>query len=147
MPKKKGAKKKGKKGGGDTAEKRTLIISEDMQEYAKIIKLLGDRRINVVLTDSSESLAVIPGRFRKRCWMKVGDVILVSRRDFQEGKLDVVYKYKDDEIRKLCKHGEIPNFFLDAGAIRGVDEDGGFIIGNVDSDEEAEDTKFDFEDI
>ena len=40
----------------------------------------------VTLPDKSETLAVIPGRFRKRCWMKVGDIIIISRRAFEVGK-------------------------------------------------------------
>jgi len=150
MPKK-GGKKKGKKKGSQTTEKRALTIAGDMQEYAKIMKLLGDRRITVVLPDSSEMLALIPGRFRKRCWMKVGDVIVVSRREFQNNRVDVVYKYKPDEIRKLCKQGEIPSFFMDSGATQGEGgEDGGFTIGNYDSDDELPIKKmeeFDFENI
>ena len=85
MPPKKGGKKckKGKNGktAGEPAEKRLLVMKEDMEEYAKILKPLGDRRMTVVLPDSSESMAIIPGRFRKRCWMLVGDLVLVSRRE------------------------------------------------------------------
>ena len=65
-----------------------------------------------MLPDKSEMLAVIPGRFRKRCWMKVGDILIVSRREFQATKLDVIHKYNDEETRKLAKDHEIPEFFL-----------------------------------
>lgn len=112
MPAKKSKKNKSRK---QTAgpEKRVLILKGEMEEYAKIMKTLGDRRMTVILPDSVEFLARIPGRFRKRCWMTPGDVVLVSRRSFQDDKLDILYKYNDEEKRKLHKKGEIPPFFLD----------------------------------
>ena len=75
--------------------------------------MLGDRRIMVMLPDKTEVMAIIPGKFRKRCWMKNGDTLIVSRRDFQESKWDVCYKYNEDEVRLLIKKDEIPSFFVD----------------------------------
>jgi translation initiation factor 1A len=145
MPKKKkGGKKKGKS--SQTTEKRPLTLREEMQEYAKITTTLGDRRMTVVLPDSSEIMALIPGRFRKRCWMSVGDVVLISRRDFQDTKVDIVHKYNSDELSKLFKKGEIPAFFMDTEAKREEDECCGFTIGNNDEgDENGKDKDFDFE--
>ncbi len=40
--------------------------------------------------------------------MNVGDVILLSLRDFQEGKGDIILKYSSDEARSLKSLGEIP---------------------------------------
>ena len=71
MPKK-GGKKKNKKNSGPVGTKRVLIYKGDMEEYAQMTKMLGDRRIIVMLPDKTETMAIIPGRFRKRCWIKVG---------------------------------------------------------------------------
>jgi translation initiation factor 1A len=106
-------KKGGKKNNSSNTEKRTLLYKDDMQEYAKMTKMLGDRRIMVMLPDKTEVMAIIPGKFRKRCWMKNGDTLIVSRRDFQESKWDVCYKYNEDEVRLLIKKDEIPSFFVD----------------------------------
>lgn len=111
MPKNK---KKGKnnKNKNSDAPRRTLLIKEELQEYGKISKLLGDRRVRVILIDTSEILGIIPGRFRRRCWMRDGDIILVSRRDFQADRVDILHKYTDSEARQLAKMSEIPPFFL-----------------------------------
>lgn len=106
-------KKGGKKNNSSNTEKRALLYKDDMQEYAKMTKMLGDRRIIVMLPDKTEVMAIIPGKFRKRCWMKNGDTLIVSRRDFQESKWDVCYKYNEDEVRLLIKKDEIPSFFAD----------------------------------
>jgi len=111
MPKKGG--KKNNKNNGNNIEKRQLLYKDDMQEYAKMTKMLGDRRIMVMLPDKTEVMAIIPGKFKKRCWMKAGDTLIVSRRDFQESKWDVCYKYNEDEVRVLIRKDEIPPFFAD----------------------------------
>jgi len=113
-------------------QKRSLEFKDDMQEYAKIEKSLGDSRVIVVLPDSTKKMAIIPGRFRKRCWMKIGDIILISYREYQTEKLDVCYKYDADEARLLLEYNEIPSFF------------GG--IGTGEESKTEEDSCFDFED-
>mgnify|MGYP001329172382 CR=1 FL=1 len=107
-------KKNQKKTSSQFVEKRNLIYKDDMQEYGLMLKALGDRRISVQLVDKTEIMAIIPGRFRKRCWFKAGDVIIVARRDFQQDKFDVVYKYNEEETKQLIKTFEIPEFFKDS---------------------------------
>jgi len=131
MPIKKGGKKKSKF--SDMAAKRSLTLREDMQEYAKIVNTLGDRRMSVMFPDGSEKLALIPGRFRKRCWMVVGDIVLISHRDFQDNKVDIIHKYTSNEIHKLSKLGEIPTFFMNSEADQNDSELlGGITIGTED---------------
>jgi translation initiation factor 1A len=140
----KGGKKKGKRNNAATlAPKRALIYKEELEEYAQVSKLLGDRRLMVTLPDKSETLAIIPGRFRKRCWMKVGDVVIVSRREFEVGKMDIIYKYNDDEIRKLIKDKEIPEYFTDTLASNNSDNEE--VDFEWDEDGEEEDEKDIFE--
>ena len=110
MPAKKKKKKRHKK--PRAAVKRALVFKTFQEEYAVITKKLGDRRMLVQMPGSgSETMGIIPGRFRKRCWFDIGDVCLVSQREFQEGKVDIIYKYTSDEARDLCRVGEIPAQF------------------------------------
>ena len=125
-------KKRGKnsKNKGKIAPKRVIQFKDDMQEYVLMTKMLGDRRIMVRLPDTSEKMAIIPGRFRKRCWMKPGDVLLASYREFQANKLDIVHKYTTDEIRKLVGLDEIPSFFLDnvSGSVPAKESEMGIVF-------------------
>jgi translation initiation factor 1A len=113
MPGKKKKKKKHKK--PREAVKRELVFKNFQEEYAIITKKLGDRRMMVKTPDSAEVMAIIPGRFRKRCWFDIGDLCLISFREFQVDKVDIVYKYTSDERRSLCRTGEIPPSFTTAG--------------------------------
>ena len=135
----KGGKKKGKRNNDSTlAPKRALIYKEELEEYAQVSNCC-DRRLMVTLLDKSETLAIIPGRFRKRCWIKVGDVIIVSRREFEIGKMDVIYKYNDDEIRKLIRDKEIPDYFTDALANNNSDNEEVDFDWDEDADKDEED--------
>jgi len=112
-----GKKKKKTKRKPREAVKRDLVFKNFQEEYAIISKKLGDRRMLVQMPDmGTEKMAIIPGRFRKRCWFEVGDLCLVSFREYQDDKVDIVHKYTDEERRHLCSHGEIPNAFVAVGA-------------------------------
>jgi translation initiation factor 1A len=131
MPKKAKRKKK-----PISQKQRSIEFAEtDAQQYAKIVNILGDRRVTVMLADNTERLALIPGRFRKRVWMTRGDIVLISLREFQDDKVDIIHKYFLDEARSLCSYGEIPISFLDSEGARAGDED---IQFGSDSDDEAD---------
>ena len=135
-------KKSGKnKGSSSQPTKRQIIYKQGMEEYAQITKMLGDRRVTVMFADKNEFIAIIPGRFRKRCWMKVGDIVIVSRREFQETKMDILHKYNDDEVKLLLKEYEIPPFFSEAVASDGDIENA------INFEEEQEEEEIDVNDI
>lgn len=155
MPKKKG--KKNAKTKGTDIEKRSLEYAGDMQEYAKIIKSLGDRKVNLLLTDNTEIMGLIPGRFRKRVWMLSGDIVIIARREFQDGKVDILHKYNNEEVRLLHKKGEIPDFFIDTQSTEqeenddwAFDDDAESVASErkLPSDiEEDDDNEVDFDDL
>ena len=114
MPIKKGGKKgkKGKKVKDNNEIERPLEFKsvEDNQEYAQITKLLGNCRCSVLCVDGVERLAHIRGTMtKKKQWVKVGDLVLVSLREFEQNKCDVIYLYTLKEARRLKLLGELPN--------------------------------------
>lgn len=42
-------------------------------------------------------------------WINQGDIVLISLRDFQDDKADVIVKYTSDEARNLKSYGELPD--------------------------------------
>ena len=49
-----------------------------------------------------------PTELRKKVWINQGDIILLSLRDYQDNKGDVILKYTADEARSLKAYGELP---------------------------------------
>ena len=78
------------------------------QEYAQVVKMLGNGRCECFCFDGITRLGHIRGKMRKKVWITAGDIILVAKRDFQDEKVDIVHKYTADEARNLKQYGELP---------------------------------------
>ena len=70
--------------------------------------MLGNGRLEALCFDGEKRLAHIRGKLRKKVWINQGDVILLSLRDYQDEKGDVILKYSTDEARSLKAYGELP---------------------------------------
>ncbi|KAA8580517.1 hypothetical protein FQN60_013475, partial [Etheostoma spectabile] len=110
MPKNKGKGGKNRRRGKNEneSEKRELVFKEDGQEYAQVIKMLGNGRLEAMCFDGTKRLCHIRGKLRKKVWINTSDIILVGLRDYQDNKADVILKYNADEARSLKAYGELP---------------------------------------
>lgn len=81
------------------------------QEYAKVLERKGGNVVTLRLTDEREVLGIIRGRMKRKVWIGSGDIVLVSLREFQTNKVDILSKYSDNHIRKLIQYGEIAQHF------------------------------------
>ena len=165
MPNTKGGKKhKRKKKQNDYVEK-TLRLKEEGQEYAQITKCLGNCRFTVMCFDGKERMATMCGGMRKRRFVNQNDIVLVSLREWQDEKCDIIDNYDDNLTKKLKSKGLVPDSIkLDSDKPNDLDIDDdnmGFvfstdipnsdseeeIIKNSSSDEESEKEKIDIDDI
>ncbi|PJF19448.1 Eukaryotic translation initiation factor 1A [Paramicrosporidium saccamoebae] len=92
--------------------------------------MLGHGHLEVTCFDGVKRIGHIRGKLRKKVWMNVGDVILLSLRDFQEGRGDIILKYNADEARSLKSLGEIPETA---------------VINETDANPENADIQFEFD--
>ena len=114
-------------------EERPLPIKEDGQEYALISKMLGNCRCECKCHDGRTRLGHIRGKMIKRVWICVGDTVLLSLRDYQDEKADIIHKYTHEEAKTLGTYGEINTNLK-------VEE-------NTNDEESDLDCEIDFEDI
>jgi len=146
MPKNKGKGGKNRRRGKNENdnEKRELTFKEDGQEYAQVLKMLGNGRLEALCFDGEKRLAHIRGKLRKKVWINQGDIILLSLRDYQDEKGDVILKYTADEARNLKAYGELPESAkINEGTfeLEGMDECGvdfGLEGEDNDSDDEVD---------
>jgi len=144
MPKNKGkGGKNRRRGKNETEEKRELQKKDFGQEYAQVVRMVGNGRLEAHCFDGKKRMCHIRGKMRKRVWVNQGDIILIGLRDFQDEKADVIRKYNAEEARRLKKLGELHSEWqVDGGDDdRPKDEDVGFDFtgaGLRDSDEELE---------
>merc|ERR1712146_213869 len=111
MPKSKGGKggKNRRRGKNTNFERRELTFKEEGQEYAQVLRMLGNGRLEAMCFDGTKRLCHIRGKMRKKVWVSQGDIVLVSLRDFQYEKGDIILKYNADEARNLKTYGELPD--------------------------------------
>ena len=147
MVNKKGGKKhkKGKK--SSQFETKQLRFKEDGQEYAQIIKMKGNCRFDVKCFDGKERMATMCGTMRKRRFINQDDIVLVSLREWQDAKCDIIDNYDENLVRKMKDKGLVPDSIkLDVDKQYSDDDDDnlGFVfstdIPNSESDEEKKET-------
>ena len=144
-PNKKGGKnyKKGKH-----ADDGPMIYERlEGQMYARIIKVLGNCNLLVFCNDGRERICHIRGNMRKKVWMNVGDIVLISIREYgkeEAGKIgrgDVCAKYDHNVILKLRQKDPSINPLL-FNTIETIETDGnnqvvedGFDFGEASEEE------------
>lgn len=82
--------------------------------FAIADQLLGASKMIVMCEDGKSRMARIPGKMKRRMWIKPGDLIIVKPWDFQDDKADVKYRYIKVQSANLSKRGMIPEL-LDNG--------------------------------
>lgn len=113
MPKttSKKAQKKGAKGG--TSAKDTYIECnlKDGQLWARALRLLGSRNVLLYCNDDRVRIGHVCNRMRFRSWVEVGDIVLISIRDFETvddpkkdtRRADILGKYSPEHTSTLKK--------------------------------------------
>jgi translation initiation factor 1A len=88
------------------------LINNEVEEYAYVKKLLGNCRVHVITNTGIEAVGIIRGslrKFNKRVLIEVGDIVVISKRDFQDSKVDIVHKYNQEQINLLVQEDKLSN--------------------------------------
>lgn len=81
-----------------------LPVANDMLDIAT--RLLGFDRVLMKCQDGHERLCRLRGKMKRRVWIRIGGVVLVSPWDFQSHKRgDVIWRYKKSQAEWLRKNG------------------------------------------
>ncbi len=104
--------KKHKKGKKNTIENNILRIKEDGQEYAQITACKGNCRFDVKCFDGKDRMGTLCGTMRKRVFVNANDIVLVSLRDFQDDKCDIIDVYNETNVLQLKEQKQIPESIL-----------------------------------
>jgi len=100
----------------EAPEQQRREIPLPSQETGTVIcvveEMIGADHVKARCLDGVSRTCRIPGRFRRKVWLSVGDVILVSVWDFQPTKGDVIHRYEKAEVRELIQRGLLPEEFV-----------------------------------
>jgi translation initiation factor 1A len=84
---------------------RRVRLPEKGEVLGIVIRLLGNDRVVVKCTDGVTRTSRIPGRLRKRVWIRANDVVLVIPWDFQDEKADIEWRYTPGQVKFLEQRG------------------------------------------
>ena len=79
------------------------------QLYAVVREMSGGSRMLAMCEDGNMRMIRIGGKFKKRMWCRVQDLIIVQPWVVQsEAKADLIYRYLPAERNWLARHSKIP---------------------------------------
>jgi len=83
-----------------------LVLPTENDVLGLAVKLLGFDRVLVKCQDGHERLCRIRGKMKRRVWIRVGDVVLVSPWDFQsDSRGDLIWRYTKAQADFLRRKG------------------------------------------
>lgn len=68
---------------------------------------LGASRMMIKCFDGKSRNCRVPGRLRKKLWLREGDFVLVEPWEFDNEKGDIIYKYRNNEVEWLKRNSYI----------------------------------------
>lgn len=95
---------------GSSGKIRVKMPNRKINEmFALAEQILGGRRVTILCEDGETRLARIPGKMRRRQWVREGDLIIVWPWDFQDAKADVKHRYTKTQAMYLSRKGVLPD--------------------------------------
>lgn len=83
-----------------------LVLPATTDVFGVATKLLGFDRVFVKCQDGRERVCRIRGKMKRRVWIRLGDVVLVSPWDFQsETRGDLIWRYTKGQAEVLRRKG------------------------------------------
>jgi len=87
--------------------RRDLRMPEGDQVFAVVTDMQGYGRVRLRCADGKERMGRIPGRMRKRVWIRKDDVVLVDPWDWEDSKADIVWRFDKGDAEQLREEGHI----------------------------------------
>ena len=79
-------------------------------EKIEIKNIDGEHQTKIIRSEEvrRDQIALIRGSIKKRCRIDVGNIILVSVREFEKRKVDIIHAYKNDEVSTMRRNDMLP---------------------------------------
>ena len=108
-PKAKGVKPKKKASNeGEITLRVSLPYKPKGEMFAVAETFQGGSRLQVICEDGIRRMGRIPGKLRRRMWVRENDLLIVVPWSFQDSKADVKFRYTPTQTANLKRRGKIP---------------------------------------
>lgn len=90
---------------GEEPQAKVRLPREELDEVFGIVEhTLGANRVKVRSMDGKTRMGRIPGKMKKRVWLRRGDVIDIVPWAFQDDKADILWGYQGTQVEWLKKN-------------------------------------------
>jgi len=87
-----------------------IRIPKEGEMLGLVELMLGSDKLRVQCGDGKERIVRIPGKLRKRVWIRVGDIILIQPwKVMSDIRADVIWRYTKTQANWLQKKGYLKN--------------------------------------
>jgi len=86
--------------------RKSMLMPNRNDILGIVDKNFGYTRMQVVCQDGHRRMCRVRGKMKKRNWVRVGDVVLISPWDFEyEQKGDIIFRYTQNQASWLREQG------------------------------------------
>ena len=100
--------KKGQSQNEDGNLRVTLPYKQKGEMFAVAETFQGGSRLQLICEDGERRMGRIPGKLRRRMWVRENDLLIVVPWSFQDSKADVKFRYTPTQTSNLKRRGKIP---------------------------------------
>ena len=137
--------------GDGTSRIRVPLPKRKVNEmFAIADQMLGGRRVRAICEDGEVRIARIPGKMRRRQWVREEDLIVVQPWEYQDDRANVISRYSKTQAMYLSRKGQLPSIVDvfgttedpveigdDSGIFGSDDDDTDDPLGDVGEDDDS----------
>jgi len=101
------------KGKNKNSEEPARISRAPLPKQGEIIGIieqrLGGNKMSVNCLDGKNRNCRVPGRLRRKLWLRPDDVVIIQPWELDDKKGDVLFKYRPNQIAWLKQQGHLKN--------------------------------------
>ncbi len=91
-----------------------IRIPRNAEVLGVVEQMLGGDKLKVNCDDGNERVCRIPGKMRKRVWIRAGDLVLVEPWKVQSNERgDVIFRYTSTQANWLNRKGFVKSISID----------------------------------
>ena len=88
-------------------EIRKTPLPKENQVIGIVESRLGGPRMKVKCLDGETRIGRVPGRLKRKLWVREGDYVLCELWEFQKDRCEIIYKYSKTQVNHLKEKGII----------------------------------------
>lgn len=94
-----------------TSEEPQIITRVKLPKKNEVIGIierrLGGNKMMVNCLDGKDRNSRVPGRLRRRMWLRPGDVVIIELWELDKTRGDIIFKYRQGQVEWLKKNGHL----------------------------------------